>query len=96
MSWINRAELAAANWDATDSLDQQTAQPTTDVGLMVVRLASEKWATDERTDFAQTLEAGTTDLLTITAGVGPSRPVEPRAQDQDQDQDWTQGQDAGA
>ncbi|WP_328329511.1 MULTISPECIES: TetR/AcrR family transcriptional regulator [unclassified Streptomyces] len=74
--------------------DRQTAQLATDVGLMVVRLASERWATDERTDFAQALEASTADLLTITAGVSRSRPAEPPARDQPQDQ--PRDQDAGA
>jgi AcrR family transcriptional regulator len=49
--------------------DQQTAQLATDIAAAIVRLASERWATDEKTDFARALKTSTADLLAITADV---------------------------
>jgi AcrR family transcriptional regulator len=46
--------------------DRQTARLATDVGMAVLRLASERWMTDERADFANLLSAGAAELLAVT------------------------------
>lgn len=47
--------------------DQRTARLATDVGLSVLRLATERWMAGEEADFAGLLSAGAADLLTVAA-----------------------------
>ncbi|WP_329053945.1 TetR/AcrR family transcriptional regulator [Amycolatopsis sp. NBC_01488] len=52
--------------------DRQTARLATDVGLAVLRVASERWVADEEADFRQLLADGAADLLAIAAETGPA------------------------
>jgi AcrR family transcriptional regulator len=52
--------------------DRQTARLATDVGMAVLRLASERWVLDERADFARVLSASAADLRAITADSIPN------------------------
>jgi AcrR family transcriptional regulator len=53
---------------------QETARLATDVGMAVLRLATERWMADVRADFAETLAASAADLLAVAADVAPPRP----------------------
>jgi AcrR family transcriptional regulator len=52
--------------------DPQTARLATDAGLAVLRLATERWMADDRTDFAEALAAGARDLLAVTTETAPA------------------------
>ncbi|MFI5783479.1 TetR/AcrR family transcriptional regulator [Nocardia sp. NPDC051570] len=47
--------------------DRQTARLATDVGMAVLRSATERWMADERADITQVLSASAADLIAITA-----------------------------
>lgn len=53
--------------------DEQTARLATDVGVAVLRLATDRWMADEHTDFAETLANCAAELLTV-AGAVRARP----------------------
>lgn len=59
--------------------DQQKARLATDVGMAVLRLATERWMADEGTDFAEVLSTSAADLLAFTAGSVPSPPARRRS-----------------
>jgi AcrR family transcriptional regulator len=47
--------------------DRQTARLAADVGLAVLRLATERWMADRSADFAQVLSTSAADLRAVTA-----------------------------
>jgi AcrR family transcriptional regulator len=47
--------------------DRQTARLAVDVGMAVLRLATERWMADEHADFAKLLSDSAGDLLAVTA-----------------------------
>jgi AcrR family transcriptional regulator len=51
--------------------DRQTAGLATDVGMAVLRLASQRWVADTSADFAELLSASAADLLAVAAEGAP-------------------------
>ncbi|MFI6347078.1 TetR/AcrR family transcriptional regulator [Streptomyces sp. NPDC050560] len=58
--------------------DRATARLATDIGLAVLRVTTERWVTEEHTDFAgfgEALTAGAAEVLAVVADGVPSAPA---------------------
>jgi len=66
---IKLASISAALTSALlrRGCDQETARLATDIGMAVLRLATERWMADERAPFPETLAASAADLLAVAS-----------------------------
>jgi AcrR family transcriptional regulator len=58
-------------------VDPRTAQVAADIGLLVMRLAAERWRADESGPYAEHVTAAAADLRHIMDEMTPGRPLDP-------------------